>query len=742
MWIREVLKLKRISKILISLKKSVWNQGIKPIFMLLLHDFKTIRMNTAALAIILGLCLLPSLYAWINIYACWDPYGNTGNLPVAIVNNDEGAVFEGEIINVGESIVNEMKGNTSINWHFVDDWQANNGLNEGEYYAMIEIPSNFSQRLMSLTTSTPQKPVIVYRANEKLNAIAAKITNVAKEKLVNNIKSNFVKTVNEQILVTFNSSADESNLDSLKLEDVKTSLREVNDDIDSLLKHLNYRNQNVDGFQEHIRSTSEQTNALLNKINSMEKVIQATEKLNKAKIKAVDQSINILNDNISQIQSLNTQNHDLINQLIQINNHTLDKDLEVIMFSTINICDQLINQISEDQANLARLDPKGKQNTVVLLRDSLDYMEKLISEERNKLLFLMASVKNGDSKALTSDALSTLKTIGDEVSERIINMSNFYYRSAMPAIDALSENLNMGLEDAVDLLDATKVVIPQYNALSAFLLSTGELTKTQRDQMSDVLVDLKSDVDTVLEKLDTVDEARMEKLFDLIRNNPTDITDFLSSPLEVESIELYEADSFGIAIAPFYSVLAIWVGVLLMSSILSVSAESNLGLKMGHMHIGKMLLFLIISLIQSTIIILGDIYILGVVPKDVGLLFTFSMLTSLTFVVIIFTLVSVLGNVGKAVAIVVMVFQIAGSGGIYPIQTNPAIFGMLMPLWPFTYAISGFREAIFGSYQPTVDTDIMALFKIIAVMLPIGFLKRLFHPLIHFFEHKFEEAEL
>ncbi len=97
----------------------------------------------AALIIILGLCLLPSLYAWINIYASWDPYANTGNLPVAIVNNDNGAVFDGKVINVGENIIDEMKENTSINWHFVDQWQGNYGLNDGRYYAMIEIPSNF-----------------------------------------------------------------------------------------------------------------------------------------------------------------------------------------------------------------------------------------------------------------------------------------------------------------------------------------------------------------------------------------------------------------------------------------------------------------------------------------------------------------------------------------------------------------------------------------------------------------------
>ena len=141
--------------------RNFFYHGVRPVFLVWIHDLRAIRNNIAALIIVTGLCLLPSLYAWINIYACWDPYANTGNLPVAIVNQDEGAVIGGKIVNVGDSIVEEMKTNKSMNWDFVDEWQGNYGLNEGKYYAMIEIPENFSERLTSLSTATPQKPVIV-----------------------------------------------------------------------------------------------------------------------------------------------------------------------------------------------------------------------------------------------------------------------------------------------------------------------------------------------------------------------------------------------------------------------------------------------------------------------------------------------------------------------------------------------------------------------------------------------------
>ncbi len=298
------------------------------------------------------------------------------------------------------------------------------------------------------------------------------------------------------------------------------------------------------------------------------------------------------------------------------------------------------------------------------------------------------------------------------------------------------------LSDTADLVEALEVATSQYRATSKFVIATRDMAFSQKTHAIDILSELNTDIEDVLDSLDDVDEEQLTKLYDLIRDNPTEITDFLAEPLDVEVIELYEVEAFGIAITPFYTVLAIWVGALLISSILSTNSHWNHGYSMGHVHISKLIFFLIISLIQSMIIVLGDIAILGVAPKDTGLMFLFAALTSVTFVSIIFTLASVLGNVGKAIAIVIMIFQIAGSGGIYPIETNPEIFGILQPLWPFTYAIGGFREAILGPVPEQVTGHIHALLKVIAVVLPFGLLKKPLHPLIHFFEEKFEESDL
>ena len=211
--------MKKITAALLHFWKTLFHglrAGIHPVFLVFHHDVKLVFKNISTIIIAAGLAFLPSLYAWINIYACWDPYANTGNLPVAIVSKDQGAVYNGKVMNAGDEILAELKKNKSIGWDFVDEWQANYGLNQGKYYAMIEVPDNFSARLLTLTSSTPQKPVITYRTNQKLNSIATKITDAAKTKLVENIKSNFVKTVTSEVINTVKTEMKTTSLDESK----------------------------------------------------------------------------------------------------------------------------------------------------------------------------------------------------------------------------------------------------------------------------------------------------------------------------------------------------------------------------------------------------------------------------------------------------------------------------------------------------------------------------------------------
>lgn len=715
------------------------------VFKIFFRDLRTISRNIAALIIVIGLCILPSLYAWINIKACWNPYSNTGNLPVAIVNADEGAVFNGKAVNVGNSVIEQLKKNKSIGWVFVDEWQGNYGLNEGKYYALIEIPRNFSSGLISLTTTTPQKPAIIYRVNGKLNAIAAKITNVAKDKLVNSIKSNFISTVNKEALVEIKTNADNAHINESQISDLKSTFTETNNSITSLKKYISEANSDSESFQKYLNNVTATLPKITEQIDSLEKIEQETKTLTLTTKQTIELVSTNLNNDIVEVQSLNDENKTLLTKLNNINNNSIGTDTVNTMKESINICDSLHNILSGDIANLQTLNKNLNNSSLTLLIDSLNDLDKQIVIEKNKLTDLIPLIISGSSKASVNSAIDTISQLSDELSKKITNTSTYFYTKGSPVLSDIVGNLSINLDDTNSILDSTKTIVPQLNALAAFGTASSKLSIEQANKLDGRLSSLQTDLDKLIDKMNVLTSDNINKILDVLENNPSQVADFISSPVQVKEVEVYDSGLFGVGLTPFYTVLAIWVGALLACALLSVECEDfecDEKLNLKEKHFGKMLLFLFLSQIQAAIITLGDIYILGVKPENMKLMLIFSSLTAVTFTVIIFTLVSLFGNVGKAIAVVMMVFQIAGSGGIYPIQTNPKIFGTLQPLWPFTYAINGFREAIAGPVWNSVYQDIEALVGFILVFLVLAILKKPFHRLNGFLEHKFKEAEL
>ena len=159
------------------------------------RDIKKIFTNSMAIVLAVGIALLPSLYAWFNIYANWDPYGSTGNMLVAVIIEDEGVKYKNIEINVGQKIKENLSGNDAIDWQFVSKKEATTGVEAGKYYAAIEIPSGFSESLTSIVGSDFNQPKITYYANEKKNAIATKITDKVVQTVQQEVNESFVVSV-------------------------------------------------------------------------------------------------------------------------------------------------------------------------------------------------------------------------------------------------------------------------------------------------------------------------------------------------------------------------------------------------------------------------------------------------------------------------------------------------------------------------------------------------------------------
>jgi putative membrane protein len=372
-------------------------------------------------------------------------------------------------------------------------------------------------------------------------------------------------------------------------------------------------------------------------------------------------------------------------------------------------------------------------------------MDNLVLNEKAALDAQIPVLRSDTSQKTAAAALNTLSGLSSEITKQAQHVSSSIQIDCNPLLNNITNDLTIELNDASSVAELGRAMVPQLSALTVFGGASSKLTQSQANQLNDTLTAMQRDLTELISKIDGITSQNIDKLIDLAENHPTEISDFISSPIDVKEIEVYNTNTFGVGLTPFYTVLAIWVGALLSCALLAVECEGTInGIKLNlkQRHFGKMLLFLLLSLIQSTIITLGDVFLLGVKPVNFGLMLGVSALTSVTFTIIIFTLVSLFGNVGKAIAVVMMVFQIAGAGGIYPIQTNPKIFGILEPLWPFTYAINCFREAIAGPVWNDVHRNVFVMLIFLAVFLLLAVLKKPLHKVNTFFERIYKQAQI
>ena len=719
---------------------------MKKIFKIFKRDLKNIIKNPAAIIIVIGLFFIPSLYAWVNIKACWNPYVNTGALPVAVVNEDTGTKFNGKNINVGNEIVEELKKNKDIGWQFVGDWQGNYGLNEGKYYALIEIPQNFSSDLTSLLSSNPIKPNIIYKANEKANAIATKITQVAENKLTEEIKSNFINTVNEEAFKYLNKFGDNIKNNKPQILELKNTLNQAENNISKISNELSSSVKQINSTKGNLNNLKNDLPAITNSINNLQSMVTGSKELVLNTKYSIQNLGNGLKNDLLQIQMTQNKYNELLNNISTVTKDNLDKEKINKTIKDMNsILDSINTSIDSAKAVLIKLNEQMHNNSIQGQIDKLASLQSVIVQEKEQLSILKSLIDNNKFAEKGQNIINKLIELNNNFSIKTTNASNNLYSNIIPSLSAFADTFAQGGDSANNVLEASKIVVPQLNGLANLGILSGDVASSQIKDVNKKVEDFSKKINKLQDETKNITSKNIDSTIELLSKNPETIASFMSSPINVKTVEVYNTGIFGVALTPFYTVLGIWVGILLMAALLTTECdEFEDGEKLSFLqkHFGKMLLFLFIGVVQTLIVITGNIHILGINPENTGLLFAMALLSCIVFTIIIFTLVSLFGNIGKAIAVVIMVFQIAGAGGIYPIQTNPEIFRMLEPLWPFTYAIDGFREAIAGPVWSSTMKDIKMLCIFGIVFLILGIFKKSLNKIRIFMEEKFEEAEL
>ena len=692
---------------------------MKNIIEIFRKDIKEVFRKANTWIIIVGLIFLPSMYAWPNILSSWDPYGHTNNIKVAVTSEDEGATVDGKDLNLGNSLVEGLKNNKNLDWQFVSNKQeAEDGVRIGDYYASIVVPKNFSKDMTSVSRTEPQRATIEYTVNEKINAISPKITNSGASAIANNISKNFVETANGIIFEKLHEAG-------IKFEENLPSIEKAKEEIFKL-------NDNFSTYESTLSELIGKVEYGYNILNNVQNTLPEIDRVATNSIMIADKAGITINN----IQGFNERLLPIINNHLNVVEE-VSKEANVIAKEI----QQKPDKTEEIKARQKALDSRLQASTerLQLVKNIFEYFNNLSNER----LF------NNQLERVTT-LLNDIMTI-KEVNNNIYNKMDHYdeiantvkeeFVNKSARVNEVSSNMNSKLNVEVaplisQVLSRAEVNIDKVSGIIAG--AQGELPAVER-KLSETEVKIsnaygkllslqaqmpsaKSKIQKLTDEIKKADSGiDKNQLFNLLKVDYKQQAEFFANPVKLQENKLYHIENYGSAMTPFYTVLSIWVGSLLMSSLLTTKVEDEENkYKPYQKYFGRGLLFVIISLFQTLIITLGDMYVLGTQATSPYRFVLYALLISLLFSSIIYTIVCILGNVGKAVCIVLLVLQLGSSGGTFPIQMTSEFFQALYPKVPFTYSIGLLREAVGGVYIPAVERDIKILVIYLIVVLVGG----------------------
>ncbi|RNB89565.1 YhgE/Pip domain-containing protein [Brevibacillus fluminis] len=704
-------------------------------------DLKKIATNWAAAVVILGLVFLPSLYAWFNIKASWDPYSQTSGIAIAVANNDTGSAIRDKQINLGNEIVNSLKDNKKIGWTFVSEEEAIKGVQEGDYYASIVIPADFSAKIATIMTNNPQKAEIIYTVNEKINAISPKITAKGASGVIEEVNQNFIKTANGTIFRIFNEIGVELQNQLPTIEKLKALVfrlegmfPEINQAVGRGLTDVERAAQIAAKVQQDLplvaqlgKDGTDFSNRLGDFLTKSEDALISVSPTIKADLAllqqaaaAAEQLAVVLQENkpdpavakalIDQTIKRLTVAASVTDKLKQALTRLEDISDGTRLMPAINKLGQAQSRFQEQVATLTKIKnaiDKGEQPAAELV----DHMHKLAAE----------------TNAIVGDILGRYDS---EIQPSVLN--------AIEQAKKANQRVGAVLTDAVQKLpEVTRVV---QDVAKAFATGKKELQTIQQN-----LPTYEAQLKALATKMRALDkEANLREIIDLLRHDAQKESEFFAEPVVLKENRLFPIPNYGSAMSPFFTTLSLWVGALLLVSLLTVEVHHpETSYRSYQIYFGRFFTFLTIALLQSLFVTLGDIYLLGTYVCNKLWFVLFGLVLSAVFMLIVYTLVSVFGNIGKALAIVLLVLQLAGSGGTFPIQVTPPFFQAIHPFLPFTYAISMMREAVGGILWHVVTRDLMMLAVYVGIFLLLGLaLKKVINRASTGFIQKAKESKL
>ena len=677
-------------------------------------DLRTLSRCFFACVVVVAIALLPSLYAWLNIYSNWDPYGNTGGISIAVASLDRGYTDNGEYVNKGRDVLEDLKTATSINWVIVDtEQEATDGVYAGDYYAAVVIDEDFSRKLYRMFTDWTGQPAITYYENAKKNAVATKITDTAVETLKRSISENYLEVVISGIM-------EQSNLLAADLTET---------DPETAVKGLLYQAQDV--------------------LSGCRAMMDAFRAAGSTGVSETDAQA--LSDAIASINSSLPDGDAIADSAAQ---------LQHALYTALANVERALDRF---ESALDTAQPPAAQQQ---LRDAAAAMGKL-STQLSGLAGQLDGINVTGNPVLTAQAIQLRELAGHctQLQNALNQLADGgaagglladcgalveAIRNAAARIPVTDRDLRRQLDTVVsevsDAMDGVKSLSADAKAMRAALSDTTAALSVTMEQLRPAAERMVNALSDTIDKLEGMTAGEyMDMLLEILGGDPAAYSRYFPEMVQTTVNKVYPIENYGSAMAPFYTTLAIWVGGVILSSLVKIHArtEGLIDPRPAELYFGRYLFFFLLSQIQAAVIVTGDLYLLKIQCLHPGLLYLTASLTAFTFSLLIYSLAIAFGDVGKAVVVVIMVMQIAGSSGTFPIELLPEIYQKIYRFFPFPYAIDAMRECICGLYGDYYMTQLAFLLLFAAAALLIGLLvRRPFMGLNHFMEEKLEETEL
>ena len=672
------------------------------------YDIKTLSRHFFAMAVAVAICLLPSLYAWLNIYSNWDPYGNTGNISIALASMDKGYVTEkGEVVNKGQEVLDDLRESTAINWVFLDsEEEAVNGVYSGKYYAAVVIDEDFSYNMFNMLTEWTGKPSITYYENAKKNAVATKITDTAAGNVKASINEAYLEVVISTVMESANRIADDINGD-----DPAGSFRSI---LEQSIVTLNACNQMMDSFSAAVAGTN------LPQVNTQrldEIIMNINEKLPDG---------SNLRQTVAEVSMKINENAEKVEDALRVlENATVDT-------SGVAAANQVIAGSAASYEEIAKLLEEMAADAPTA--DTRAYIESMASVARETSGWLYKLSETEIADTAINGAVDSMKTL--------VKLN----QSFIPCLDDISIQVESTFLSVADMLDDAKIMLNDAHQLKQAAANVKAAGADTMSILKPAGTRAASSLADALHKLETLNgEDYLKALLEILGGSPILYGEYFAQVVQTTVTPVYPIANYGSAMAPFYTVLSIWVGGVMLGAIFKAHARHD-GLidpQPHQLYFGRYLLFFFLSQIQTAIIITGDLFLLKIQCLHPGLMYLCGAVTSFTFSLLIYSLAVSFGDVGKAIVVVVMVLQIAGSSGTFPIELLPEIFQKIYRFFPFPYAIDAMRECICGVYGSTYVVKLGQLLIFAVVALGIGlFARRPFIGVNEFMEERLEETEM